>query len=75
MAGDADEDLFRNEVLYLRHLFERRFDAGGCALSLINPPITYQASETAPMATYETLRSALDRLGQTLDPIEDVLFL
>lgn len=28
VAGDADEDVFRNEVLYLRQLFERRFGAG-----------------------------------------------
>lgn len=75
VAGDADEEVFRNEVLYLRQLFDQRFDTAGRGLSLINPPIAHQASDDAPMATYESLGYALDRLGQTLDPNEDVLLL
>jgi hypothetical protein len=75
VAGDAGEDVFGNEVLYLQQLAAQRWHNGGRTLSLINAPPTSPAADTAPLATYDSLGYALDALGQTLDPAEDVLLL
>lgn len=74
VAGDADEDVFGNEVLYLQQLAAQRWHSGGRTLSLINAPPGSAAAGTAPLATYDSLGYTLDALGQTLDPVEDVLF-
>ncbi|WP_305803958.1 C13 family peptidase [Stenotrophomonas sp. YIM B06876] len=75
VAGDASEDVFRNEVVYLRSLFEQRFGTTGRNVSLINHAGSRDEAAAAPLATYESLGYALDVLGQTLDPDEDVLLL
>ena len=74
VAGDADEDVFRNEVLYLRQLSARRWDADGRMVALVNQPDTLPGEAPLPPATYESIGRALDGLGQVLDPREDVLF-
>lgn len=74
VAGDADEDVFRNEVAYLRQLSARRWDAPGRMLALVNQPDTLPDEAPLPPATYESIARALDGLGQVLDPREDVLF-
>jgi len=75
VAGDADEDVFRNEVAYLRQLSAQRWDAQGRMVALVNQPDALPGEPAAPLATYESIGYALDVLGQTLDPREDVLFL
>ncbi|MGV8959049.1 MAG: C13 family peptidase [Stenotrophomonas sp.] len=75
VAGDASEDVFRNEAVYLRSLFDQRFGTAGRTVSLINHPDSRRDPAGAPLATYESLGYALDVLGQTLDPEEDVLLL
>jgi hypothetical protein len=75
VAGDADEDVFRNEVAYLRQLSAQRWDAAGRMVALANQPDTLAGEGHLPLATYESIGHALDVLGQTLDPREDVLFL
>lgn len=75
VAGDSDEDVFRNEVVYLQQLSTRRWNAEGRMLSLINPPQARETGNSAPQASRDTLRQALAALGRTLDPAEDVLFL
>ncbi|WP_269791629.1 C13 family peptidase [Stenotrophomonas sp. Iso1] len=75
VAGDSDEDVFRNEVVYLQQLSSQRWDAAGRMVSLINHPQTRTGENAMPLATYESLGYALDTLGKTLDPEEDVLFL
>ncbi|MCL7713636.1 C13 family peptidase [Stenotrophomonas mori] len=75
VAGDADEDVFRNEVAYLRQLSAQRWGADGRMLALANQPDTLDAEGALPLATYDSLGYALDALGRTLDPREDVLFL
>ncbi len=71
-AGDAQQDVFRNEVLFARKLFETRFDATGRALALINSPRTM---ERWPLATYENLRLALNFVSHLIDRDEDMVFL
>jgi len=75
VAGDSDEDVFRNEVIYLQQLSAQRWDSAGRMVSLINHPQTRTGDLAVPQATYESLGYALDALGRTLDPEEDVLFL
>ena len=75
VAGDADEDVFGNEVSYLRQLSAQRWDAAGRMLALANQPHPLPGEAPVPMATYESIGYALDALGQTLDPKEDVLLL
>lgn len=75
VAGDADEDVFRNEVAYLRQLSARRWNAAGRMLALANQPAPLASEGALPLATYESIGYALDGLGRVLDPREDVLFL
>lgn len=75
VAGDSDEDVFRNEVVYLQQLSSQRWDAAGRMVSLINHPQARTGDSATPPATYESLGYALNALGRTLDPEEDVLFL
>jgi len=75
VAGDSDEDVFRNEVVYLQQLSSQRWDAAGRMISLINHPQTRTGTNAVPMATYQSLDYTLDALGERLDPQEDVLFL
>ena len=75
VAGDSDEDVFHNEIVYLQQLSSQRWDAEGRMVSLINHPQVRSGDGALPQASRTTLRQALERLGQTLDPQEDVLFL
>jgi len=75
IAGDADEDVFRNEVLYLRQLSAKRWNADGRMISLINHPASAKGDAPMPLATRQSIGQSLDALGKVLDPEEDVLFL
>jgi hypothetical protein len=71
-AGDGSERVFANEVEYFAQLMQRRFDAKGHALSLVNSP---DPDDRLPLATVPNLRAALAAIGQRMDPEEDVLVL
>ncbi|MCL1633891.1 C13 family peptidase [Luteimonas sp. SX5] len=73
-AGDGEENVFRNEVVYLRSLFERRFGARGHVLTLINHPDSLGKSPAA-LATYDNLYDALARIGKLMDREQDLLLL
>lgn len=73
-AGDGHQDVFRNEVTYLKQLFEQRFDARGQVLTLINHADSLGAAP-APLATLDNLRTALARLAKVMDPEQDLLLL
>ncbi|MEN5207982.1 C13 family peptidase [Stenotrophomonas terrae] len=75
VAGDADEDVFPNEVAYLRELSAKRWGAEGRMISLVNRPALGYGGATPVQATYDSIGHALRGLGQKLDPNEDVLFL
>jgi hypothetical protein len=72
LAGDGSENVFRNEVGYVRELAERRFGAAGRVLSLVNHP---QTLGDAPIASVSNLRRALLGLAEVMDPAEDLLWL
>lgn len=71
LAGDAAEDVFRNEVDAVETLFDQRFDTGGRSLSLINHVDTLPQ---VPMATLRNLRRTLEGLGRIVDAGEDIVF-
>ncbi|MDJ0864978.1 MAG: C13 family peptidase [Myxococcota bacterium] len=71
-AADATLDVFRREVEFARELFDRRFDTAGRSLVLLNHP---DRVATTPLAAASNLALALERVGRTLDPNEDVVFL
>ncbi|MCA1713598.1 MAG: C13 family peptidase [Gammaproteobacteria bacterium] len=73
-AGDGHEDVFRNEVAYLKLLFEQRFDARNRIVTLINHADSL-GDAPAPLATLDNLRTALARIGRLMDPEHDLLLL
>ncbi|WP_045737849.1 C13 family peptidase [Xanthomonas sp. MUS 060] len=74
-AGDASEDVFRNETLYLRQLFAQRFGAAGRIVTLINHGDNLGAHAYAPQASYDNLADTLQRIGSLMDKREDALLL
>ena len=71
-AGDAEEDVFRNEAEYAEQLFSRRFGADGRVLVLENNAATVT---TRPLATWTNLHYALEAIANKMDPAEDILLL
>ena len=74
-AGDGNEDVFRNEVLYLEQLMGARFQAQGRVISLVNHPDSLDEDAPRPLATLDNLDQALAGIGQAMDPEEDLLLL
>ena len=71
-AGDAEEDVFRNEVEYANTLFAQRFGADGRVLVLENHVASLA---TRPLATLTNLTRAIAHIAKIMDPSEDVLLL
>lgn len=71
-AGDASEDVFRNEAEYLDRLMATRFGSPGHTLVLENNP---KSLTTRPLASWTNLEGALAGLAKVMDPREDVLLL
>lgn len=69
-AGDAEEDVFRNEAEYVEKLFSQRFGAAGHIVTLVNHPATL---DRHPIASLSNLEIAIDTLGKKMNPAEDVL--
>jgi Peptidase C13 family len=73
-GGDSNEDVFRNETVYLDTLMSERFGARGRVLTLINHSDSLIRTPR-PLATLENLRAALAGVGKTMDREQDVLLL
>jgi hypothetical protein len=71
-AGDAGEDVFRNEVEYAARLFPARFGAATHTLVLENNPASLT---TRPLASWSNLEAVLDGLAHVMHPDEDILML
>ncbi|MGN6328407.1 MAG: C13 family peptidase [Rhodanobacter sp.] len=71
-AGDAGEDVFRNEVEYATRLFPARFGAATHTLVLENNPASLG---TRPLASWSNLEATLDGLARIMHPDEDILML
>ncbi len=71
-GGDGEENVFRNEVEFLRELATHRLDAGGRQVSLLNNAAT---AGKWPLATATNLERALAGVAQRMNLEEDILFL
>lgn len=75
VAGDGQEDVFRNEVLHLHQVAATRLGNGGRTLALVNHPDSLDEAAPHPLATGDSLRHALAGLGRAMDTGEDILLL
>jgi len=72
LAGYADEDVFMNEAMRAKELFDEQFDTRERSLLLINNDKTV---EDLPLANAHNLELAVMALAETMNPVEDILFL
>jgi len=77
VAGDGREQVFGNEVDYLRTLAAIRFDADGRMLALVNRPNHKlpPGTQPPPRATVDNLRLALSGIAGKMEPEHDLLLL
>ncbi len=68
----ASQDVFMNEVNYVRDLFDTKFDTKGRSVALINNARTVY---DVPLANPSNLRVMLKKVASRMDTEEDVLFL
>jgi hypothetical protein len=68
----AGEDVFMKEIRTIAKLVRERFDAEGRTVLLVNNPKTLNEY---PIASMTSLRQALEQVGSTMNPEEDVLLL
>ena len=68
----ASEDVFMKEVGVIADLLERRFDASGRSIKLINNRTTLGDT---PIASLTSVRRALTAIGERMNPAEDMLVL
>lgn len=71
-APDSSVDVFLREMRFVRRLFEERFGATGRTIALVN---SETSAEELPIASTTNLARALQRVGDAMNPEEDVLFL
>ena len=69
-APYAGEEVFRRESAMVAEVLQRRFDAEGRVLQLVNHPAT---AGTLPWATGENLQRAVAALAERMDREQDVL--
>lgn len=71
-APYAEQSVFMREMNSVETLFRTRFDTAAHTITLINNADTLHK---APLATVTALELALKRVGQVMNPDEDILFL
>ena len=71
-APYAEESVFRKESALLAEVLEKRFDAGGRIMQLVNHRDT---AAQFPWATPWNLQRAINRMAALMDHDEDILFL
>jgi hypothetical protein len=71
-APDASQDVFVNEMRFVRRLFDERFGTGRHSIALVN---SYDALEEFPIASVTNLDRALRRVAEQMNGDEDLLFL
>lgn len=72
VAGAGYDDVFEKEVMQVKRLFDVRFGTFGRSLALVNNPNTLLSE---PIASQYSIKQSLQRIGQLMNPDEDVLFL
>ncbi len=73
-AGDSEEDVFRNEVMYLETLMTKRFAAQDRIITLINHRDSTMKTPR-PLASLDNLRTTLANVAKRMDPEQDILLL
>lgn len=68
-AGSGSQAVFMREVIYVKALFEKRFDAIGHSIALINNPATAQS---VPLATITSLHDSIAEIGKRMTD-DDIL--
>jgi hypothetical protein len=71
-APDASQDVFLRELGFVKRLFDERFGASGHSIALAS---STTALEELPIASATNLARSLARVGEVMNPDEDVLFL
>jgi len=71
-APDASQDVFLKEIRYVRKLFDDKLGTQGRSIALAS---SRDALEELPIASVTNLSRALARVGEAMNPEEDVLFL
>jgi len=71
-APYGDENVFLNETSMVSQVMEKRFDAAGRSLHLVNNPGTIAS---LPWATPLNLQRAIQNMAKRMDVNEDILFL
>jgi hypothetical protein len=71
-APDASQDVFVREMRFVKRLFDERLGAAGRSIALAS---SSDALEEFPIASVTNLGRALKRVGEAMNPEEDVLFL
>jgi hypothetical protein len=69
-AGDASQDVFRNDMESAQDVMDERLGTDGRSVVLINSPRTVLDT---PLATLTNLRAALSTVGQLIDPDKDLV--
>jgi hypothetical protein len=72
VGGDGHQNVFLRETRAVEQLFHERFQTRGHSLILANNVATIHS---LPLANYESLQQALNRIGQQMNGEEDLLFL
>jgi len=72
LAGYAGEDVFMNEAMLAKKLFDDQFDTRERSLLLIN---NNETVNDLPLANAHNLESAVMAIAETMNPAEDILFL
>ena len=72
VAGAGYQGVFASEINSIHTQFDTRFGTIGRSVSLINNPNTHN---TVPIATRTSIERTLRRIGEKMNPDEDVLFL
>ncbi|MFC6671562.1 C13 family peptidase [Marinobacterium aestuariivivens] len=72
LGGYGLEDVFLNEVEYVRDQFDRRYGTAGRSLILANNPASV---DRYPLASRPNLEESLAHIADRMDTDEDVLFL
>ncbi len=68
----ADEDVFMNEIIYIKNLLDSRFSTKGRSVALIN---NYKTISDVPMASRTNLGIVLRDFGRVMDKENDVVFI
>jgi hypothetical protein len=71
-APDGSADVFLREMRFVKGLFDERLATAGRSIALAS---SADALDQLPVASVTNLGRALARIGQAMDPEEDVLFL